>query len=339
VTGATRPSGWRALTAGRGWSLAFPLGQGLVIGVIFIAVYLAAFHSPQPRHVPVAVAGAPAAAAVARQAAAVQPGAWDFIREASAAAAVAAVTHQHAYAALTGRSAAVLVVAGADGPSVTGQLTSRFDAAAGRARIRPAVSDVVPLPPGDSAGLVLFYLTFGSVLAAYLFAIAATTVGASLSARSYWAVSVVFSAVLGAAETLLAGPVFGALPGDRTVVFGLLVLLLVAVSGTAALLLTISRTFGAMISTVILLTLGAASGGQLAAAFLPAWLAPLARVLPSGLAINAMRGAVHFHGASVGTAFPGLALWAVVPVAVIESFTRLRRRRTPAPGPAATVSS
>jgi hypothetical protein len=213
VTRATRSAGWRGLTAARTWPLLFPLGQGLAIGIIFIAVYLSAFHSPQPRHVPVTVVGGPAAAAVARQAAAAQPGAWDFIQEASAAAAVAAVTHQDAYAAITGRSAVVLVLADANGPSVTSQLTSRFGAAAGRARIRLAVSDVVPLPTGDSAGLVLFYLTFGSVLAAYLFAIAATTVGASLSARQHWAASVVFSIVLGAAETLLAGPVFGVLPG------------------------------------------------------------------------------------------------------------------------------
>ncbi len=192
MTRATRPAGWRGLTAARTWPLLFPLGQGLAIGIIFIAVYLSAFHSPQPRHVPVTVVGGPAAAAVARQPAAAQPGAWDFIQEASAAAAVAAVTHQDAHAAITGRSAVVLVLADANGPSVTSQLTSRFGAAAGRARIR---------------------------------------------------------IVLGAAETLLAGPVFGALPGDRTVVFGLLALLLVAVSGTAALLLSISRTFGAPGST------------------------------------------------------------------------------------------
>ena len=125
----------------------------------------------------------------------------------------------------------------------------------------------------------------------------------------------------------------------RTVVFGLIVLRLIAVSGTAALFLSISRAFGVMVSTVVLLTLGAASGGQLSAAFLPAWLAPLARILPNGLVINALRGPVHFHGASVGAAFLGLALWAVVPAAVIETFTRLRRHRTPVPGPTATVSS
>jgi hypothetical protein len=118
----------------------------------------------------------------------------------------------------------------------------------------------------------------------------------------------------------------------RTVVFGLIVLRLIAVSGTAALFLSISRAFGVMVSTVVLLTLGAPSGGQLSAASLRAWLAPLARILPNGLVINAMRGAVHFHGASVGAAFLGLA-------AVIETFTRLRRHRTPVPGPTATVSS
>jgi hypothetical protein len=51
-----------------------------------------------------------------------------------------------------------------------------------------------------------------------------------------------------------------------------------------------------------------------------------------------MCGAVYFHGASVGTAFLGLALWAVIPVAVSETLTRLRRHRTPVPGSTVTVS-
>ena len=43
-----------------------------------------------------------------------------------------------------------------------------------------------------------------------------------------------------------------------------------------------SRAYGATIGPVVLLTIGAAGGGQLPAPFLPSWLAPGAYVLPGG---------------------------------------------------------
>ena len=118
---------------------------------------------------------------------------------------------------------------------------------------------------------------------------------------------------------------YGALAGGPAV-FALVVLLLIAVSGTAAMLLSTSCAYGATIGTVVLLTIGAASGGQLPAPFLPSWMATGAYVLPNGLAINGLRAVVYFHGPSAGTAFLGLALWAVVPVALIELASRLHRR-------------
>ena len=63
----------------------------------------------------------------------------------------------------------------------------------------------------------------------------------------------------------------------------------IAVSATTARLLSRSRTLGIVLGTVVLPTRGTADGGQRPAPFLPAQLAPMAHLLPNGLAISALR--------------------------------------------------
>ena len=63
----------------------------------------------------------------------------------------------------------------------------------------------------------------------------------------------------------------------------------IAVSTTTAWLLSQSRRLGIVLGTVVLPTRGTADGGQRPAPFLPARLAPMAHLLPTGLAVSALR--------------------------------------------------
>lgn len=63
--------------------------------------------------------------------------------------------------------------------------------------------------------------------------------------------------------------------------------------------LGVFNTFGATISTVVLVTLASASGGLLPAPWLPSWLGALRGLLPMGVALSGVRDAVYLGGTGV----------------------------------------
>jgi hypothetical protein len=294
-----------------------------VIGLVFVASYLTAFHAPHPHGAPVAVVPGPGAAAFEKAASRASPGQWVFDTAASPTAAERSVAHGTALAALLPGSPAVIDVAGANGPSALAAVSSELSRAAVAAGLHPTLHDVDPLRSQDSSGLSLFYLAFGSVLAGYLFAIASVTLGPDLSAIAHWASSATLALLLGASVAVLAGPAFGVVADrDAPAVGGLVTLLVVGVAATTAMFLTLSRALGTVIGTVVLLTIGTVTGGVLPRPMLPGWAQNTRDLLPNGLALDAIRGVVYFHGHDVGMGVAGLALWAIVPLAAITTYQR-----------------
>ena len=324
-----RRRGLPAVVARRGWW--FPVVQGWVIGMVFVSSYLAAFHAPVPRRATVDVTPGAGPAAVVDSAQREHPGWWRFRPVPSAGAAESDITHGRAFAAVVAGAPPRVLYAGANGPSATAAVTRALVPAPAGGQV--ALQDLVPLTAGDASGLSLFYLTFGSVLAGYLFAIASVTLGPDLSATAHWTSSVVLAATLGIGVALLAGPVIGVISATNTAAVAVvLFLLLTGVAATTAMLLTLSRLLGTVIGTIVLLTLGTVSGGVLPGAMLPAWAATLRPLLPNGLALDAIRGIQYFHGAQVATGLIGLVAWALLPLAAIQGYLRLART-SPAKAP------
>ncbi|MEX5718660.1 hypothetical protein [Geodermatophilus maliterrae] len=149
-----------------------------------------------------------------------------------------------------------------------------------------------------------------------------------LALRLRLASSVLFAAAAGATGALLSLAVFDAVPGTPGVVGGLVALLAPASGAVAALALRLLGGVGTFVATAVLLILGAAtSTGTDPAEYLPAWAAPLASVLPSGVAVQGLRDAVYFAGDEVLRAVVVLALWSVVPFLVIAAVDAVARRR------------
>ena len=83
------------------------------------------------------------------------------------------------------------------------------------------------------------------------------------------------------------------------------------------------------LSTAVLLTVGAAtSTSSFPAEYLPGWLAPLADVLPPGVAVQALRGAAYLSDHAVGRGVVVLALWSAVPFLVVGALDAISRRRS-----------
>jgi hypothetical protein len=145
----------------------------------------------------------------------------------------------------------------------------------------------------------------------------------------YRIVSVALFAVLsGALTAWLIDRVFAAVPAGFFLVAGLVALLATACAATAALLFRVFGSAGQILTAIGLVIIGnATSTGQLPAEFLPPWMQPLPAVLPNGVTVRALRGALYFRDDGVAQAWFVLTAWTVVPLALIALLDALSRRR------------
>ncbi|WP_063746795.1 hypothetical protein [Catenuloplanes japonicus] len=288
-------------------SVVIPAVVGLVIGSIFILIFLAAFHAPRPHAMPIGVVGS--AAQLQQQ---LPPGLIELVPYDSPTAARDAVTHREVYGAyLAGERE--LLYAGANGPGVTGTLEGLFPAAATR-------TDVLPTSAGDTRGLSIFYAGFGLVLGGFLFGLVSYQMAPRLPVRLRALSLAGFAVTAGVAAALIAGRTgFNALPGNPAVIASVTVLLAMAVGSATLFLMRIAGPAGTMLASLVLLILGnATGGGTLPSPYLPGWLAPLSHVLPAGLGIRALQGVSYFHHDGYVLGVVLLAVWSAAGLGLVR---------------------
>ncbi|MEU1404991.1 ABC transporter permease [Streptomyces sp. NPDC005728] len=319
-----------AAAAGARKAMLVPVATALAIGTAFVAVYLAAFHAPSVRHQPLGIAASDKVAARAELALNnAAPDGYTFYRYPDAEAARQAVTHDEVPAALVADSRGTrILVAGAQGPSTVSSLATAMTAAVGKPL---PVKDVQPLAAGDSRGLSVFYAAFGVVLAGFLFAVSSYQIAPRLRFAARVTSMLVFSAASGVMVALIAHTAMNALPAPFAVICVVVGLLAWASAAAAGLLLRVFGPLGMPVASVVLLILGnAASGGILPATFLPAWLSPLASVMPPAAAVRGLRGAAYFHDAHLTGAMLTLAAWGLGCLTLQYVLDRVAARRSAA---------
>jgi hypothetical protein len=217
-----------------------PVISVLTIGLVFVSVFLAAFHTPQAHRLPVAVAASDKAAAqfdVRLQR--VSPDGFQVDRYPDNASARWAVEHRQAYAALLADSGKPKIVyAGANGPAVSAlvaPLASLCTPDCRPAEEKLPVMDILPLSSGDSRGLSVFYASFGLVLAGFLFGQMTYQVAPRLSFGQRVSSLALFAVVGGLATALIASTAFGAIPGPFLGIAGLVALMAGAVAAATIL--------------------------------------------------------------------------------------------------------
>ncbi|GAA0411171.1 ABC transporter permease [Streptomyces luteireticuli] len=302
-----------------GWKgVLLPVAVVLVIGTVFVSVYLAAFHAPKPHDLPVAVVGTQRdAQRVGESLESAVPGGFEVRHYAEEGAAREAIGHRSVFAAyLTGhgRGGPKLLYAGANGPSVTGTLTGAFGPVAEAGGHRLAQEDVLPASAGDTRGLAIFYASFGLVLAGYLFGLMTYQAAPALRLRQRLASLAIFGVLGGIIIALLAGGTgFGALPGSFAGIAGITALMAMAAGGATMVFVKWTGPAGSGLASIVLLTLGnSTSGGVMPASYLPGWLHPLSGVLPVGAGVRAVQGLAYFHDDGLGHGIAVLVAWIVV---------------------------
>jgi hypothetical protein len=331
-----------AASAGLRKAMLVPVVTALVIGAIFVAVYLAAFHAPGARHEPMGIAAPNAVAATTELALNnSSPSAFTFYRYADEAAAVQAITHDEVPAVLLDDGSGMrLLVAGAQGPSTVSALTAAVTGAVGH---QIPVEDVVPLAPGDARGLSVFYSAFGVVLAGFLFAMASYQMAPRLPLVARMASMSAFATASGIVIALIAHTGFDALPASFGTVALLVGLLAWASAAGTGVMLRVFGPLGVSVASIVMLILGnATSGGILPTTFLPGWLFPLAQILPPAAAVSGLRGAAYFHNANLTTALLTLIIWIVGCTAlqfVLDRVAARRQAAAKAPAPVLAFQS
>ncbi|MEV5148095.1 ABC transporter permease [Streptomyces sp. NPDC052727] len=302
-----------------------PVVTVLTIGLVFITVFLAAFHTPRAHRLPVAVAASDRAAALFDvRLQRVAPDAFQVERYRDADAATSAVEHRTAYAAYLDTSGSPrLLYAGANGLAVKAMVTPLGQAATpDGSKIK--VQDILPLSKGDSRGLSVFYASFGLVLAGFLFGQMTYQLAPRLPFAQRVLSLAIFAVVGGLAATLIAGTVFDAIPGSFIPLAGVVTLMAGAVAAGTVLLIRIFGPLGVPLGSIFMLVMGnATSGGVLPPSFLPGWLQPLASVMPAGVGVRAINGLAYFHNDGVGEGVTILCVWVLFCVGAIFSLDQI----------------
>ena len=290
-----------------------PIAQSIIIGIVFVTVLLVGYRSPAPDHVRVAVVASPAATqSLQRDLDRSRPGGF-VLRAESAVDATAQLRSGTVFGVIEPGPSARLLYAGANGPTVTASLIGTFGALFAKSGTALTSVDLVPAGINDSAGLPLFYMVFGVVLASYLYVISSFSMARDASAACHLLGGLIVAFVLGLAAALIAGYGTGTIDGNVARVAVILGLVSVAVNSTTYLCLRVAGLAGNLLSTVIVIVLGSASGGALAAQYLPAWLGALRPVLPMGVALDGIRRVVYFGDVDPLLCVAVLVGWVVVP--------------------------
>lgn len=289
-----------------------------VVSAVFVICFIGGLHNPGPRSVPLGLVGSPAVAARADTALAHNaPGAFTVTSYPTEAAARSAITGRNIDAALVpGRVVQHLLVATAVSPGETNAIIKAFGAAAAKAHVPLAVTNIRPLHPGDPDGLsqVFFVvallapsLAFGNQLI--------SRIGPRLNELWHLGMIAVYALIIAAVATAIADALIGALTGATWAIFGIGALLAFAAAVMSAAATRWAGGIGYLVVLLLFVPVGISSSGTtLGPHMITPWYADLGKALPPGTAQPAIRNVTYFSGNAIIDPLLVLSAWALAGV-------------------------
>ncbi|WP_231996245.1 DUF3533 domain-containing protein [Mycobacterium scrofulaceum] len=303
----------------------------VVMTSTFAAAYTVALGRPAPRELPIGVVGPPSVTAPI--VAGMQQGRHEFkVRTyPSRQAAIAAVDRQTITAVIDGTVAPPeLLLSSASGSSSARVLTQLDEPAPGRYLL--PITDLHPLPASDPSGLATFYVTIAATILGFVTMFQLRANVKTLSLRGWLTCVAALSVIGGAALTVVAGPVLGALDNRFPEVW-LLISLQIAIAALFNSTMLVLTHRWAIIPTwgVFILLGNTSSGGAVSASLLPQPFAFLNHALPSGATVTAIHTATYFPHYQRALPFVVLAAWFSVTLVAFVTCSRVLGR-SPAEG-------
>jgi len=306
-----------------------PMAVSLVMVFVFVWLFGAALHKPEPHGVPVGFVGPSSVAESVGGAVDIHaPSAFTLVTYASVEEARKGIEERDLAGALVvGSGQPRILVASAGGQAASTAISGAFSALAEAFGQPAAVEDVLPLPGSDSRGLVPFFLVLGVSVSAFLFQILAREGMGGRRLLDRLGSLLVFAVADGMAAALAVGMVIGF--DSYWALAGVCVLLALAVTAATAACCCLFGKAGVGVAGLVVVLLGnASSGSVIGSAFLPQpfrWLSP---VLPAGSALEAVRSVLYFGGAGAGWRLATLFLWVAGSFAILASAALWRIRST-----------
>jgi hypothetical protein len=289
-----------------------------LVSAVFVVCFIGGLHNPGPRSVPIGLVGSPALASRAGTVLAHQvPGAFTVTSYPTKPAARSAITGRSIDAALVPSPVVQhLLVATAVSPAETNAIIKVFSAAAGRAHMPLAVTNIRPLHPGDPDGLsqVFFVvallapsLAFGNQLI--------SRIGPRLNELWHLGMIAVYALIIAAVATAIADALIGALTGATWAIFGIGALLAFASAVMSAAATRWVGGIGYLVVLLLFVPVGISSSGTtLGPHMITPWYADLGKALPPGTAQPAIRNVTYFNGNAILDPLLVLSAWALAGV-------------------------
>ncbi|WP_159085888.1 hypothetical protein [Aeromicrobium chenweiae] len=303
----------------------------LFLGTGMALAYLGGFHQPSPHGVRVDVVGTTNGAKVLAQSLQEEVGdALDVRTVATADEARDRIEHREIAAALASSpDTATLLYSDAASATTSSSVLAVFQAVSEKQGVRLQTENVVPVAAeGDPSGQSMFFYVVGLTVGAYAAGIAIGAAGAGLRIRTRVGLAVVASGVLSLLVTLVAGPVYGALP-DHVGQIGLVSWLYTAgivLFGVGLHPFLGRLTTPTMVGLFVMLNFTSA-GGVYAPDLQPGFFGAL-HAFWNGAALNELgRNLVYFPGLGVGRDVLTLVLWLVAGAGLVAAAGLTERRR------------
>jgi hypothetical protein len=269
---------------------------------VVISVLLTAFAWPAARsamhHVPLAVAGPPAATSQITAALEQRlPGGFDVTTVADTQAAEAAIKDREVYGAIDLTSGKPTVLIASAASPVVAQALQSLATAMSTTAAEPAaaVRDLAALPSDDPRGAGLAAGALPMVIGGMIAAVVLTLRIRGTARRVAGAVT--YAVIGGAAMAAILQFWLGSLEGTYALNAGVMALSLAATSLTLLGLETLLGLAGFGVGAAVIFLLGnPLSGATSAPEMLPGWSGALGQLLPPGAAQTLLRSAAFFDG-------------------------------------------
>jgi hypothetical protein len=298
-----------------------PLGLvaiNVAFAAAFMATALSAFHEPTPHAVPVGIVAPVRVTQDVRGALEARaPGGFDLRGYPSEARARAAITAREVDGVLIAAPLGMTLLTAQAGGSAPAQLlTTTFTGLAAKTGRRLDVVDAVPPLRNDSLALSSFF-----TILCVLFPSLATGVATAHLFRHHrtaWRIAVpaVAAVVIGLTAAAVAAGITGF--GDYLSVAGIVALFSLAISAPTAALGRIRLPLIALaVITFLIVGVPVSGGPSNLGAFGPGFLRALDSALPLGVAADAVRNTVYFHGNDTAGSLWVLGAWAAAGIATL----------------------
>lgn len=295
---------------------------GLAVGFAFVAFFTSALHDPEPNDMRIAVVGPPSTVTeVKRQLSQALPGGFDVVGYTAERGARSAVRDQDVTGAfIPGPAGPTLLLAGADGVTVTTVLRAAFGAAAAAGHQHLVVRDLAPLPAHDARGISAFFVVAGTTLGSLIFGVILFFAGGhalTTPLRLRLLLIAAFSAAAGLLMAVATDLVADGLTGHFWRVAGIAALLAAVVSLVTTALIRWLGTPGVALSSLFVMLFSLpATGGAVGPEFVPDFYRETAPALPSHAALLALKGSVYFGDHGIAGPLAILTAWGVTALLV-----------------------